>query len=60
MSQQAQTVTLVFQIEKETKNTIRYAEVAQNGMPPRIGTLYFQKWQFAGPPPQQITVTISY
>lgn len=33
----------VFEIEKETKNTIRYQEVAE-GQPPVIGTIYVQKW----------------
>ena len=32
-----------FQVEKETKNTIRYTEVAE-GQPPVIGTVYVQKW----------------
>jgi hypothetical protein len=34
--------TLTFTLERETKNTIRYAEDA-NGNPPAIGTLYVQK-----------------
>ena len=33
---------LVFVKEKETKNTIRYAELAQDGWA-RIGVLYIQK-----------------
>lgn len=32
-----------FEVEKETKNTIRYTEVAE-GQPPVIGTIYVQKW----------------
>ena len=31
--------TLTFTLERETKNTIRYAEDA-SGKPPAIGTLY--------------------
>jgi hypothetical protein len=38
-----------FELEKETKNTIRYAEVAE-GQPPIIGTLYVQKWALKGSP----------
>lgn len=33
--------------EKETKNTVRYQEVPEEGKPPVISTLYVQKW-FAG------------
>ena len=41
----------VFEIEKETKNTIRYSEVAE-GQPPIIGTIYVQKWALTGTPKQ--------
>lgn len=36
-----------FEYEKETKNSVRYKEVPDNGTPPIIGSLYVQKW-FAG------------
>ncbi len=39
--------TVTFEIEKETKHTIRYTEVPEAGQPPIIGSLYVQKW-FAG------------
>jgi hypothetical protein len=45
-----------FQVEKETKNTVRYAEVAE-GQPPVIGTLYLQKWALKGTP-TKLKVTI--
>ena len=45
-----------FELEKETKNTIRYAEVAE-GQPPVIGTLYVQKWAVKGTP-KKLKVTI--
>lgn len=32
-----------FIIEKETKNTVRYTELLNNGEVPVIGTLYVQK-----------------
>lgn len=48
-------VTLVK--EKETKNTIRFGEVTDG--PPRIGTLYLQKWTVKElGSPSQIIVTI--
>ena len=46
----------VFDFEKETKNTVRYAEVA-DGQPPIIGTLYVQKWALKGSP-KRLKVTI--
>ena len=40
-------MTIKFRREKETKNTVRYQEVVEEGKPPIIGTLYLEKW-FAG------------
>ncbi|HEY9134296.1 MAG TPA: hypothetical protein VIM85_00715 [Pseudomonadales bacterium] len=36
-----------FKYEKETKNSVRYQEVPEEGKAPVVGTLYVQKW-FAG------------
>lgn len=36
-----------FEIEKETKNSIRYKEVPEEGQVSIVGSLYLQKW-FAG------------
>lgn len=36
-----------FEFEKETKNSVRYKEVPEEGKAPVIGSLYVQKW-FAG------------
>ena len=36
-----------FEYEKETKNSVRYKEVPDQGTAPIIGSLYVQKW-FAG------------
>jgi hypothetical protein len=54
-----ETLTLRFEMERETKNTVRYAEVAESGQPPRVGTLYVQKWALGEPPPERLTVTIT-
>jgi hypothetical protein len=51
------TQTLTFTLERETKNTIRYAEVADVD-PPAIGTLYVQKWLLGKEPPKKLTVVI--
>jgi hypothetical protein len=36
-----------FTLEKETKNSVRYKEVPEEGTAPIVGSLYVQKW-FAG------------
>lgn len=36
-----------FEYEKETKNSVRYKEVPDEGKAPVLGTVYVQKW-FAG------------
>jgi len=45
-----------FEIEKETKNSVRYKEVPQEGTAPIVGSLYVQKW-FAGAA-KSLTVTV--
>ena len=46
-----------FEIEKETKNSVRYKEVPPAGEAPIVGSLYVQKW-FAGST-KNIEVTIT-
>ncbi len=41
------TVSIKFEAEKETKNSVRYKELPGEGKPPIVGSLYVQKW-FAG------------
>jgi hypothetical protein len=36
--------TIRLKFEKETKNTIRYQEVVEEGKPTVIGTVYVPKW----------------
>lgn len=36
-----------FEYEKETKNSVRFKEVPDEGNAPIVGSLYVQKW-FAG------------
>jgi hypothetical protein len=45
-----------FEYEKETKNSVRYKEVPDEGTAPIVGILYVQKW-FAGSS-KNIEVTI--
>lgn len=39
--------TIKFELEKHNKNSVRYKEVPEGGMPPVLGSIYVQKW-FAG------------
>ena len=38
------TKTIEFQKEKDTRNTVKFAEVQTQGEAPIVGTLYVQKW----------------
>ena len=49
---------LTFKLEKETKNTVRYAEVLEDGEDPVIGTLYVQKTYLPTTPVEVLSVTI--
>jgi hypothetical protein len=49
--------TVKFELEKENKNSVRYKEVPEDGMPSIVGSIYVQKW-FAGNS-KNIEVTIS-
>lgn len=54
------TLKATFEVERETKNTIRFAEVEGNEAP-IIGTLYVQKWavkNLGDGEVKRITVTI--
>ncbi|MGO4893664.1 hypothetical protein [Flavobacterium sp. W21_SRS_FM6] len=46
-----------FEFEKENKNSVRYNEIPEEGMPPVIGSIYVQKW-FAGNS-KKIEITIA-
>jgi len=40
-------VRVNLEFEKETKNSVRYKEISEEGKAPIVGTIYLQKW-FAG------------
>jgi len=51
-----------FEIDEPKKSCVKYAEVTEGGMPPRIGNLYVQNWALGMPkakPPQALDVTIT-
>jgi hypothetical protein len=49
--------TLKFVIEKETKNSVRYKEVPDEGQPPIVGSLYVQKWYAGNSKTLEVTLT---
>jgi hypothetical protein len=51
------TKTLKFELEKQNKNSVRFKEVPEDGMPAILGSIYIQKW-FAGDT-KSIEVTIN-
>ena len=52
------TKTAQFEKEKETKNTVKFAEVQTQGEAPIIGTLYVQKWFDADATKLKVTVEV--
>ncbi|GGN21406.1 MULTISPECIES: hypothetical protein [Marinomonas] len=48
--------TVKFEYEKETKNSVRYLEVPEEGKAPIMGTLYVQKWFAGGSKTLEITI----
>ena len=52
-----QPFTATFKIEKETKNTVRYAEEAEDRRPV-VGTVYVDKYELPKPFPERIQVTV--
>lgn len=52
----AQTKTVLFQREKDTKNTVKFAEVQTQGQAPIVGTLYLQKWFAQGTTSLKVTI----
>ncbi len=45
-----------FEYEKETKNSVRYKEVPDEGTAPIIGSLYVQKWYAGSSKSIEITI----
>lgn len=51
-----QNFTITFTKEKETKNCIRFQEDTIQGQPPKIGSLYVQKWAVGDTMKLKVTV----
>ena len=52
------TKTVQFQKEKDTKNTVKFAEVQSQGEAPIIGSLYVQKWFIGDATQLKVTVEV--
>jgi len=52
------TTTATFELEKETKNTVRYSETPDEGVAPVVNTVYIQKHVVGKDAPQKIKVTL--
>jgi hypothetical protein len=52
-----QPFSATFKIEKETKNTVRYAEEAEDRRPV-VGKVYVDEYELPKPFPERIRVTI--
>lgn len=58
---ETQKLEAVFEFEKDTKNTRRYAEVLGDGLP-IVNTIYIQQWalrQLNGELPERVRVVIT-
>ncbi len=52
-----ETIRVTMELEKETKNTVRYTEKVE-GKPPAVSTLYIQKWATSPDTPKTVKVTV--
>ena len=52
------TKTVTFEKEKDTKNTVKFAEVQTQGEAPIIGSLYVQKWFVGDATKLKVTVEV--
>lgn len=50
--------TILFEKERDTKNTVVFTEKPGAGTPPVIGTIYIQKWYIGEH--DKVTVTVEF
>jgi len=50
---------ITFEFEKETKNSVRYKEVPDEGKAPIVGSLYVQKWFSGDSKSLQVTIELN-
>ncbi len=53
------TKTVQLSKEKDTKNTVKFAEIQAQGEPQIVGTLYVQKWFAADATSLRVTIEAS-
>jgi hypothetical protein len=49
---------VVFEKDKDTKNTLRFKEVPGEGKPPVMGSIYLQKWFTGDSDIKKVKVTV--
>lgn len=57
-NEKGRSFTLTFRLNKHTPGALQFREVAAEGQPERVGTLYLKKWVVPQPYPDQITATV--
>ena len=50
------TKTIKFELEKQNKNSVRFKEVPEDGMPPVLGSIYVQKWYASDSKSIEVTI----
>lgn len=50
--------TVLFEKDRDTRNTVVFVEKPEPGTPPVIGTLYLQKWFITDN--EKVTITIEF
>ena len=50
---------IMFEFEKETKNTVKFDEVTENGSDPIIGSLYVQKSALVDKSTDSLSLTLN-
>jgi len=58
MNMDKKTKVVQFEKEKDTKNTVKFAEVQTQGEAPIIGSLYVQKWFVGDATKLKVTVEV--
>jgi len=56
-NKESEKIELLMELEKETKNTYRYAVVQEGGKPPAVRTVYIEKWAVPSHP-DKIKLTV--
>ena len=59
MNRKELNMEIMFEFEKETKNTVKFDEVTENGSDPIIGSLYVQKSALVDKSTDSLSLTLN-